>query len=177
MNFIEFVIDSETLEKNRRSLVAASILIFIIAALDFRSTEIDLLGLKLGISQGKIVCIGQLGASYLLLLYSSRWLGVLLSKFYEFLHEVDTRWEENTVAGFPDFSDEQDFQPDPDPWEVNFSIERSNREKRRYLLKIATNYYSKFIGIFSNAVFPIVLGATSIIKADALRLLLMYMGQ
>lgn len=177
MSFIEVVTDSETLEKNRRALVSLSILIFLIAALDFRSDEIDLLGLKLGISQQKIVSIGQIGVAYLLLQYFSKGLGISLSTLHDYLFDLDSRWEEKTVASFPDFSDDPDWQPDPDFWEEDFAIKRKIREGRRFRVKTATECYSKISGLFSNIVFPFTLGLTSLVKTDALKLFLIYLGQ
>ena len=164
--FIEFLTDSDTVEKSRRSLIASSALLLFVSALNFRSEEIDIFGLKFGFSQGRIILIGQVVIAYILFRYVVH----LFIQFLAFLENYwasrDNEWEKKTQDSFYDTGEGDPSQPEPESYELKFWKERESRENFRLQYSKTTSRFSIFSAALVNVAIPLFLGALCLFNPD-----------
>lgn len=63
------MMEHDDFRKSRRALIVSSAFLFIVSSLEFRSDEIDVLGLKFGIDQEKVVSLCSATVLYFLYIY------------------------------------------------------------------------------------------------------------
>ncbi len=170
MSFLSFIIDSESVEKARRALFGASILLLFFSSLNFLSDEFNFFGLKVAVSHDRLILIGQISVAYLMLRFLSMSASELISWSHLKLTQVDEKWEKATIASFPSYEPEQDegYYEDPEEWELRFSKDRRKRVTRRSFIEKSGAYLNSAIGVLYNLLVPISLGFVSIIEPKSL---------
>ncbi|MCF8487429.1 MAG: hypothetical protein K9G71_19730 [Rhodobacteraceae bacterium] len=170
MSFLSFIIDSESIEKARRALFGASILLLFFSSLNFLSDEFNFFGLRVAVSHDRLIIIGQLSVFYLMVRFLSMSASELIKWTHLKLTQVDENWEKVTVANFPSFDQEpyDGYSEDPEEWELKFSEDRKKRVLRRSLVERSYSYFNVSIGFLYNFIVPVILGMSSILEPRSL---------
>lgn len=174
MSFLVFITDNETIEKSRKALFAASTLLLFFASLTLRGDELDFFGLKVAVSQDRIIFIGQACVAFILLRFSSLVVTSLLDLAHQKLTSVDENWEKKTIAEFPDFDNlENDgYEVEPEDWEIAYAISKSKREKRRGWVSTSRQMLESVFGLAFNLLIPIAIGTVCVVDPRVLDRLL-----
>jgi len=176
LNIIDLFTESDTLDKTRRSLVAASVSFLLIAALEFRSNEVNVFGLKLGISQDRILLIGQIVVGYLLFRYVLQTLMKTLEYAESQIEYRNEIWSKDTLASFPDGGEYPEYDgPEPETYEEEYFREKSFRETRLAAISNGRKKISVFSGVLVNFALPILIGAAYLCSPSALDNLLTFL--
>jgi hypothetical protein len=174
MSFLVFITDNETIEKSRKALFATSALLLFFASLTLRGDELDFFGLKVAVSQDRMIFIGQICVAFVLFRFSSLVLTSLLDLAHKKLTSVDENWEKKTVAEFPDFDnlDNDGYEQEPEDWEIAYAVGKRDREKRRGWVSSSRQALESVFGFAFNLLIPIAVGTVCVVDPRILDRLL-----
>ena len=166
MSFLVFITDNETIEKSRKALFAASAFLLFFSSLTLRSNELDFFGLKVAVSQDRIILIGQICVAFILLRFSSLVVTSLFDMAHKGLTSVDENWEKKTIAEFPDFDNlgNDGYEMEPDDWEISYAVSKSKRERRRGWVSRSRQMLESVFGIIFNLLIPVSIGIVSVVE-------------
>lgn len=169
----QFLLENETVEKSRKSLLGASVVLLIFAAVNFLSNEMSFFGVKVLVSQDKIVTLGRLGVGFLLIMFLLRLAPPVLDWIVS-KNKIDHQlWEKAALASFPEEPNPgEEYYPDPEPWEESFYKDRIKREKRLVDLERGRDFTATGIGIALNYLIPVLFSLLAIAKPYVLSQLL-----
>lgn len=174
MSFLVFISDNENIEKSRKALIVCSTLLLFFASLTLRSDELSFFGLRVAVSQDRLILIGRICVAVVWFRFLSLNLSELIAWWHSRLAKSDADWEKATIDSFPDDEPEYDQEDYYDPWRDELISGRTSREARRHKLRIFQECFNwVFAGIY-NFCIPFLLGAFAVFKPEALEIILTY---
>ena len=172
MTLIELFTSTESIEKTRKSLFVGGVALPLFAGVNFLTEELTIFGLTVQVSHDRLVQIGRLAVTFLLIILFLRAIPVFLSWLHKQLEIYNTKWETTVRANLPDyghahglneFGEDNSFD-NLEEYEVDFYKNIERRKKISLYIGVTFNFTGELVASFANYIIPVFLGFVAVVE-------------